>query len=168
LILGTYSKFARENNFLALGVFFPQPCSSAGCRFAASGHVYKTADESFRFHNKNFDEVHRNWIPLRIRVRLKNTQPHLKVLKKYIKVGLGISRTNKESQWISFYKSFHQILVEINKLVDSNPNVILMRQTCGQRSSMPAGGKRRALAFYISIRICYMFLIYQNAEESPI
>ena len=110
LILGTYGKFARENNFLALGVFFPQPCSSAGCRFAASGHVYKTADESFRFHNKNFDEVHRNWIPLRIRVRLKNTQPHLKVLRKYIKVGLGISRTNKESQWKSFYKSFHQIL----------------------------------------------------------
>jgi len=27
LISGTYSKFARENNFLALGVCFPQPCS---------------------------------------------------------------------------------------------------------------------------------------------
>jgi len=25
LTLGTYSKFARENNFLALGVCFPQP-----------------------------------------------------------------------------------------------------------------------------------------------
>ena len=36
LILGTYSKFARKNNFLALGVYFPQPCSSAGRRFAAS------------------------------------------------------------------------------------------------------------------------------------
>jgi len=36
LILGTYSKFARNNNFLALGVCFPQPCSSAGRRFAAS------------------------------------------------------------------------------------------------------------------------------------
>ena len=36
LILGTYSKFARENNFLALGVCFSQPCSSAGRRFAAS------------------------------------------------------------------------------------------------------------------------------------
>jgi len=36
LILGWYSKFARENNFLALGVCFPQPCSSAGRRFAAS------------------------------------------------------------------------------------------------------------------------------------
>ena len=36
LILGTYTKFARKNNFLALGVCFPQPCSSAGRRFAAS------------------------------------------------------------------------------------------------------------------------------------
>ena len=33
--LGTYSKFARKNNFPALGVCFPQPCSSAGHRFAA-------------------------------------------------------------------------------------------------------------------------------------
>ena len=36
LILWTYSKFARKNNFPALGVCFPQPCSSAGRRFAAS------------------------------------------------------------------------------------------------------------------------------------
>jgi len=35
LILVSYSKFARENNFLALGVCFPQPCSSAGRRLAA-------------------------------------------------------------------------------------------------------------------------------------
>jgi hypothetical protein len=36
LIFGTYDKFARENHFLALGVCFPQPCSGAGRRFAAS------------------------------------------------------------------------------------------------------------------------------------
>jgi len=36
LIFGTCSKFTRKNNFLALGVCFPQPCSSAGRRFAAS------------------------------------------------------------------------------------------------------------------------------------
>ena len=36
LILGTYSRFARENDFPALGVCFLQPCSSAGRRFAAS------------------------------------------------------------------------------------------------------------------------------------
>jgi len=35
LISGTCSKFARKNNFLALGVCFPQPCSSAGRRFVA-------------------------------------------------------------------------------------------------------------------------------------
>ena len=35
--------------------------------------------------------------------------------------------------------------------------MILTRQTCGQRSGMPAGGKRWALAFYFSVRICYMF-----------
>ena len=58
LILGTYSKFARKNNFLALGVDFLQPFSSAGRRFAASrSHVYTTTNESFRFHNKKIDEM---------------------------------------------------------------------------------------------------------------
>ena len=57
LTLGTYSKFARNNNFLALGVCFPQFCSSAGRRFAASRSRYKTTDESFRFHNNDFDEM---------------------------------------------------------------------------------------------------------------
>jgi len=36
LTVGRHSKFARKNNFLALGVCFPQSCSSAGRRFAAS------------------------------------------------------------------------------------------------------------------------------------
>jgi len=36
LILETYSKFARKNNFLAHCVCFPQPCSSAGRMFATS------------------------------------------------------------------------------------------------------------------------------------
>ena len=36
MISGTYSKFTRKNNFLALGVYFPLPWSSAGRRFAAS------------------------------------------------------------------------------------------------------------------------------------
>ena len=35
-ILETWSKFARKNNFPALGICFPQSCSSAGRRFAAS------------------------------------------------------------------------------------------------------------------------------------
>jgi len=57
LTLGTYSKFTRKNNFLALGVCFPQPCSCAGRRFATTRSRYNTTDESFRFHNNNFDEM---------------------------------------------------------------------------------------------------------------
>ena len=54
LTVGTYSKFARENNFPALGVCsgFPQPCSSAGRRFSASRSFSRTTDESFGLHNK--------------------------------------------------------------------------------------------------------------------
>ena len=36
LISGTYSKLVRENKKLALSVYFPQPCSSSGRRFATS------------------------------------------------------------------------------------------------------------------------------------
>jgi len=53
LIFGTYSKFTRENNFLALGVCFPQPYSSAGHRFAES----RLRLQTFRLHNKNLDEM---------------------------------------------------------------------------------------------------------------
>jgi len=38
-------------------------------------HVYKTTDESFRFHNKKIDEI-RCKLELRIRVRSRCTQPH--------------------------------------------------------------------------------------------
>ena len=43
-----------------------------------------------------------NWIPVKIRVRLRNTQPHLKV-------GWGESQTNVNSQWNPVYKAFHRI-----------------------------------------------------------
>jgi len=52
LILGTYSKFARKNEFSkALAAGLPR-----------QDHVYSTTDESFhfRFHNKNFDEIRCN------------------------------------------------------------------------------------------------------------
>ena len=52
---GTYSRFVRNINFLALGVCFPQPCLSAGRRH--QDHVYKTTEESLSFHNKIFDEM---------------------------------------------------------------------------------------------------------------
>ena len=51
------------------------------------------------------------------------------------------------------------VVVETKQTVSSNSNVILAWQTCGQRSGMAAGGKRRAIAFYFSVRIRYMFLM---------
>jgi len=50
-------------------------------------------------------------------------------------------------------------VVETKRFVGSFVNVILTRQTCGQRSSRAAESKRRALGNYFSKRICYMFLI---------
>jgi len=55
-----------------------------------------------------------------------------------------------------FIESF---VVETNRFVDSFVNVILTRQTCGQRSSRAAESKRRAIGDYVSERICYMFPI---------
>jgi len=53
------------------------------------------------------------------------------------------------------------VRVETNQCVGSNPNMIWMRQTCGQRSSMSAGSKRRALKNSFVVRICYVFLLSQ-------
>ena len=55
--------------------------------------------------------------------------------------------------------------MEMKQIVSSNSNVISTRQTCGPRSGMVAGSKRRALAFNFFVRICYMFLISKCREE---
>ena len=81
-----------------------------------------------------------------------------------LKVGLGISQTNTDSQWNLVYKVFRRV-VETKRFVSSNLNVILTRQTCGQRSSMSAGSKRRALQNHFPERICYMFLMSNCREE---
>jgi len=78
--LRKYIKFSRKNNFLALGVCFPQPCSSAGSMFAASESRLHITDELFRFHNDEFDEMPCKLHSARIRVRSRNTQPHLNSL----------------------------------------------------------------------------------------
>jgi len=39
--------------------------------------------------------------------------------------------------------------------VGSDPNMIHMRETCGQRSSMAVGSKRRVVAFYFSKHSCH-------------
>ena len=57
LILNTHTKFAREKQLLALGVCFPQPCLSAGRRFAASRsrlHYYRFF---FHFNINEFDKI---------------------------------------------------------------------------------------------------------------
>ena len=66
-----------------------------------------------------------NWILLRIRVRSRNTQPHLKVglvisrtnEDSQCKVGLGISRTNADSQWNPVLNAFHQIFGCANETI---------------------------------------------------
>jgi len=55
--------------------------------------------------------------------------------------------------------------VETKEFVNSDVNVILSRQTCGQRSSRAVGSKHQALDNCFGERICYMLPI-SNAEES--
>ena len=60
---------------------------------------------------------------------------------------------------IQFTTHFIEIfVVETKRFVGTFVNVILTWQTCGQRSSRAAEGKRRALGNHFSERICYMFL----------
>jgi len=61
---------------------------------------------------------------------------------------------------IQFTTHFVEIfVVETKRFVGSTVNVILTRQTCGQRSSRDAESKRRALGNCFYDWICYMFLI---------
>ena len=83
-----------------------------------------------------------------------------------LKVGLGISRTNADSQWNPVYNALHRIFVEETKrFVGSFVNVILTWQTCGQRSSRAVESKRPALRDYFSVQICYMFLRSKCRED---
>jgi len=86
LKLRTYSKFARENNFLALRaleVCFPQPCSSPGRRFAVSRSHVQSYRRIVSFPQKKFDEMHCKLDSienLRLFEKIRrNAQPHLMV-----------------------------------------------------------------------------------------
>jgi len=59
-------------------------------------------------------------------------------------------------------------VVETKQFVGSNVNVFLIRQTCDKCSSVATGSKCRALAFYVYIRICYIFLISKCKGESDL
>ena len=77
-----------------------------------------------------------------------------------VKVRLCISRMNADSQWNPIYNAFHRnFRCDNETIVGTFVNVILTRQTCGQRSSRAAKSKRQALGNCFSKRICYMFLI---------
>jgi len=61
---------------------------------------------------------------------------------------------------IQFTTHFIQIfVVRTKRFVGRFVNVILTRQTCGQRSSRAAESKHRAPGNYFPERICYMFLM---------
>ena len=77
LILGTYNKFARKNNFLALGVCFPQPRSSAGRRFAASRSRVQNYRRIVSFLQPNFDEIRCKLDSTENPRSFENNQPHL-------------------------------------------------------------------------------------------
>jgi len=49
------------------------------------------------------------------------------------------------------------VVLETKRFVGSSVSMILMQQTCGQRSSMSAGGKYRVLENHVSERTCCMF-----------
>jgi len=70
---------------------------------------------------------------------------------------------------IQFTRHFIEfVVVETKQIISSNSHVILTRQTCCQSSGMAAGGKRRAVAFHSSVRICYMFLMSKCRGESDL
>ena len=57
-------------------------------------------------------------------------------------------------------------VVQTKRFVSRFVNVILTRQTCGQRSSRTAESKRQALGNYFSEWICDMFLISKCRGDS--
>jgi len=58
---------------------------------------------------------------------------------------------------IQFTRHLIELVVVETKIFFGNVNMILTRQTCGQRSSMSMGSKRQELRHYFSKRICLLF-----------
>jgi hypothetical protein len=59
-------------------------------------------------------------------------------------------------------------VMETKQIVRSNSKVIFTRQTCGKLSGMAVGGNRRALAFYFSVQICYIFPMSKCRGETDL
>ena len=78
---------------------------------------------------------------------------------KYVINWVVFKRTCEVSE-IQFTKHFIEfVFVETNEVVRTSSNMMLTRQTCGHCLRRAVGSKRRALAFYFSVRIRCMFLI---------
>ena len=131
-----FANWYAELNWFSFAAF---PPVSVG--LPCQDHVYKTTDESFRFHNKHFDEMC---------CKLDSTE-NPRSFEKYPTWRWGwvfLERTRILSG-IQFTTHFiESFVVETKRFVSSFVNVILTRQTCGQRSSRPAESKRRALGNY--------------------
>ena len=82
-----------------------------------------------------------------------------------LKVGLGISRTNADSQWNPVYNAFHRFLVvETKRFVGSFVNVILTRQTCGKpaanlQPALEQGCGKQTQSAKKLFFTCYIFLM---------
>ena len=100
-------------------------------------------------------------LPQRKRRAPNETPLHTTTQTLKLKVGLVIFRTNADSQWNPLYNTFHRFLiVETKRFVGSTINVILTRQTCGQRSSGAAESKRRAPGNYVSrVNLLYVPIV---------
>ena len=101
---------------------------------------------------KNLMKCVVNWIPLRICVRSRFTQPQLRV----------------QFGWFAraFLEESSSQSISSNSSLWKRTNCSVVIQTWSSRGksaastqALAAAGKRRALAFYFSVRICCMFLI---------
>jgi len=90
-----------------------------------------------------------NWNPLRIRVRSRNTQPH-----RWGWVFLERTQTLSRIQFTTYFVEL--VVAETKQFVSSNQNVMLTRQTCGQRRRLEHVCRKQTpsaarLAFYSPI-----------------
>ena len=94
---------------------------------------------------------------------------HFLIHRHYLKQGWVFSKRTCVFRGIQVTRHFIEfVVVETKQIVGTNSNVILTRQTCGQRSGMAAVSKHRAIAFYFSVRIYYMFLMSKCREKSDL
>jgi len=169
---------------LSLGVCFPQPYLSTGCRFAVSrsrlnywgplrSFLHYTGEHSHFLFSAAciymytcihvWIHIYRIWWNALwagfhwIRMfRSNKTQPWCWIFLERTRILSGIQFT---WHFIEFF------VVKTEQFVGSSVNVTLTRQLCGQRLSMSAGSRRQALGNYFPELICYMLLMTQRRGD---